>query len=601
VKSRRIAKGNCSPGVILAVFLAAHICVAQSQAATKSLSAAAQLDAFFAAEWEYQLEHHPEFATFVGDTRFNDRLGDASAEAEALGAAHAKEQLERLAAIPSVGLDEQQTISREMMQRELEAAIESYRLKEWEMPVSQMNGFHLDFAGMYAAVPLRNTKDYRNYIARLRQMPRVFDQEIAVMRLGMRDHLMQPRYLLEKVAVEAQEIGSASAEKSPFAKPLEHFPAEVSAADQKALRTEMLAAVSEGVLPAYARFAVFVRDTYAPAGRTEPGIWALPNGEALYRNAIREHVQTTMDANAIFDEGMREVRAIEAQMLALAKTQGYNDLASFHAHIQADPKLRATSAQQLMDLYKHYEDQSRMKITEVVPTAPALPLEVVPMDSFRAPNAVPADYSPGSIASGRPGRVNVNLYNPSSRLLLNLEAIAYHEGMPGHHLQFSSADGLRGLPAFRRFASYDAYSEGWALYAEQLGKEMGFYQDPYSEYGRLENEMWRAIRLVVDTGVHAKHWTRQQMVDFFKQHTAMDDQNIQTEVDRYISWPGQALSYRLGQRKILELRERARKQLGARFDVREFHARVLSLGAVPLDVLDASVTRWIDEESKASN
>jgi uncharacterized protein (DUF885 family) len=218
------------------------------------------------------------------------------------------------------------------------------------------------------------------------------------------------------------------------------------------------------------------------------------------------------------------------------------------------------------------------------------------MDSFRAPNAVPADYSPGSSASGRPGRVNINTYNPTSRLLLNVEAIEYHEGLPGHHLQFSVADGLKGLPTFRLFASYDAYSEGWALYAEKLGKELGFYQDPYSEYGRLENEMWRAIRLVVDTGVHEKHWTRQQMVEFFKQHTAMDDQNIQTEVDRYISWPAQALSYRLGQQKILELRERARAKLGSRFDVRQFHALVLSLGPVPLDVLDESVSRWIEAQ-----
>jgi uncharacterized protein (DUF885 family) len=599
VKTSRTPNECKLVSAMLAVVVAALPCNAQAPAETKQNTAAAQLDAFFAAEWEYQLEHHPEFATYVGDTRFNDKMGDYSAEAEAGEASHAKEQLERLAAIPSTGLDEQQTISREMMQRELEAGIESYQLKEWEMPVSQMNGFHLDLASMYAQVPLRTVQDYRNYIARLRQVPRVFDQETAVMRLGMRDHLMQPRYLLEKVAAQAQEIASSTPEKSPFAQPLKHLSADVSAADQKTLKTEMLAAISESVLPAYARFAVFVRDTYAPAGRIDPGIWALPNGEALYRHAIREHVQTTMDANAIFDEGMREVRVIEAQMLALAKTQGYNDLTSFHAHIQADPKLHGTSADQLMGLYQHYEDQSRAKITEVVPVAPALPLKVVPMDSFRAPNAVPADYSPGSIASGRPGRVNVNLYNPGSRLLLNVEAIAYHEGMPGHHLQFASADGLKGLPAFRRFGSYDAYSEGWALYAEQLGKELGFYQDPYSEYGRLENEMWRAIRLVVDTGVHEKHWTRQQMVDCFKLHTAMDDQNIQTEVDRYISWPGQALSYRLGQQKILELRERARKQLGSRFDVRQFHARVLSLGPVPLDVLDASVTRWIEAESKA--
>jgi uncharacterized protein (DUF885 family) len=588
---------NAGPYLLAGVLLTAAFATGSSFAQAAS-NASAQLDAFFAAEWEYQLEHHPEFATYVGDTRFNDRLSDYSAEDEAREATHAREQLKRLAKIPANGLDEQHTISREIMQRQLEATIESDRLKEWEMPVSQMNGVHLDLAAMYAQMPFHDVKDYRNYIARLRQVPRVFDQEIAVMRLGMRDRLMEPRYLLEKVAVEAQEIASTAPDKSPFALPLEHFPSQVSEADQQELRADLLSVISQSVLPTYARFAAFVRDTYAPAGRTEPGIWALPNGEALYRNAIREHVQTTMDANAIFDEGMREVHAIEAQMLALAKTQGYNDLPSFHAHIQSDPKLRATSGDQLLGLYQHYEDQSRLKLAEVVPVAPSLKLEVVPMDSFRAPNAVPADYSPGSIASGRPGRVNVNLYNPSSRLLLNVEAIAYHEGLPGHHLQFSFADGLKDLPTFRRFASYDAYSEGWALYAEQLGKELGFYQDPYSEYGRLQNEMWRAIRLVVDTGVHEKHWTRQQMVDFFQEHTAMDNQNIQTEVDRYISWPGQALSYRLGQQKILELRERARKQLGARFDVRQFHARVLSLGPVPLDVLDASVTRWIDEESK---
>jgi uncharacterized protein (DUF885 family) len=253
----------------------------------------------------------------------------------------------------------------------------------------------------------------------------------------------------------------------------------------------------------------------------------------------------------------------------------------------------------LLGLYRHYEEQSWNKLSAVVPVPPTAPLEVVPMDSFRAPSAVPADYSPGSSAGGRPGRVNVNEYHPTLRLLLNVEAIAYHEGVPGHHLQFAFADGLRGLPAFRRFASYDAYSEGWALYAEQLGKELGFYQDPYSEYGRLQNEMWRAIRLVVDTGVHYKHWTRQQMVDLFKQNTAMDDQNIQTEVDRYISWPGQALSYRLGQQKILELRERAKAHLGERYDIRQFHARVLSLGPVPLDILDASVNRWIEQPDQS--
>jgi uncharacterized protein (DUF885 family) len=576
-------------------------CLSSSHAqSAKPVSPAEQLDAFYAAEWEYELEHHPEMATYVGDTRFNDRLSDYSPEEQARETEHDASQLRRLKAIPATGLNESQIISREMMLRQLTASVESYRLKEWEMPVSQMNGVHLDLASLYSQMPFHDAKDYRNYIARLKQVPRVFEQETAVMRLGMRDHVMQPRYLLEKVAVQAAGIATTTAEKSPFAIPLKHFPDAVNEAERAAIRAELLSAVTQSVLPTYAKFAVFVRDTYAPAGRKEDGIWALPNGEALYRNAIHEHVQTSMDANAIFAEGMREVTEIELQMLALAKTQGYGDLKSFHAAILANPKLHAESAEQILGLYRKYEDQAIAKLPEVVPVPPALPLDVIPMDSFRAPNAVPADYSPGSSASGRPGRVNVNLYNPTSRLLLNVEAIAYHEGLPGHHLQFSVADGLKALPTFRLFATYDAYSEGWALYAEKLGKELGFYQDPYSEYGRLENEMWRAIRLVVDTGVHEKHWTRQQMVDFFKQHTAMDDQNIQTEVDRYISWPGQALSYRLGQQKILELRERARAKLGPRFDVRQFHARVLSLGPVPLDVLDESVSRWIDAQDASA-
>ena len=571
------------------------VCFAQQPSAAPG-SNAARLNSFFADEWEYELEHHPEMATYAGDTRFNDRLSDYSAAEQAREADHAAAQRERLQAIPAAGLDEQQTISREMMLRQLEAEVTSYRLKEWEMPVSQMNGVHLDLPALYSQVPFRNAQDYRNYIARMRQVPRVLAQETAVMRLGMADHLMQPRSLLEKVVTETEEIASSTAEKSPFATPLQHFPATVNAAEQAALRKDLLAAIHDDVLPAYAAFTSFVRDTYAPAGRTDPGIWALPNGEALYRNAIREHVQTTMDPDAIFAEGMREVTAIDAQMRTLAKAQGYDDLKSFNAHIAADPKLHGTSGQQLMELYQHYETQSQAKLAEVVPVPPTARLEVVPMDAFRAPNAVPADYSPGSADSGRPGRVNVNEYHPQDRLLLNVEAIAYHEGVPGHHLQFSFADSLHDLPAFRRFGSYDAYSEGWALYAEQLGKELGFYQDPYSEYGRLQNEMWRAIRLVVDTGVHEKHWTRQQMVDFFKQHTVMDDQNIQTEVDRYISWPGQALSYRLGQQKILELRARAQAQLGPRYDARQFHARVLSLGPVPLDILDSSVTRWIAQQ-----
>ena len=296
---------------------------------------------------------------------------------------------------------------------------------------------------------------------------------------------------------------------------------------------------------------------------------------------------------------MKSVAEIEAQMLKLAEAQGFHDLKSFNAHIRQDPALHAKSGQQLLDLYTHYRDQMYGKLPELFGRLPKNKLAVVPMEAFRAASAPPADYSLGAGDGSRPGRINVNEYAPEKRLLLNVEAIAYHEGVPGHHLQFSIAQELTDLPPFRKYdLDVNAFTEGWAFYSERLGKEVGFYQDPYSEYGRLQNEMWRAVRWVVDTGVHSQHWTRQQMVDYFHEHTAMDDENINTEVDRYIAWPAQALSYKMGQMKILELRERAQKELGPKFDLRAFHDAVLDSGPLPLDVLETKITEWIAERKR---
>jgi uncharacterized protein (DUF885 family) len=598
LKARNGLRRRCSEILTAACFVSLTSGFALPQ---PTQTPAEQLRKFFAAEWDYQLREHPEYATYVGDPRYNDRLSDQSPAAYARDAARMRLQLRRLQAIPETGLTEQDRVSRQMMLQQMQSSLESFTLKEWEMPISQINGIHLDLASMYAQMPFQTTKDYENYLARLHAIPAALDQTMAVMRLGMRDHMMQPRYLLEKVPAEAEQVASALPEKSPFAEPLGKFPETVSAQDRKRLSAAILTSIRADVAPAYARFAVFVKTRYAPAGRAEPGVWALPDGKALYRHDVRVHTQTDETPDEIFATGMRQVRQIEQQMLALAKSQGYSDLASFHKHIREDRDLYVRSADQLMTLYSGYEDQMRGRLPELVMRIPAMPLEVVPMDSFRAPTAVPADYSPGSTAGGRPGRVNVNLYDPTKRLTLNIEAIAYHEGLPGHHLQFATADALKDLPPFRRYSSYDSYSEGWALYAEQLAHELGYYRDPYSEYGRLENEMWRSVRLVVDTGVHAKHWSRQQMVDFFHQHTAMDDQNIDTEVDRYISWPGQALAYRLGEMKIVELRERTKQRLGTRYDIREFHQHVLDLGPMPLDVLDASITRWLDSETRTGH
>jgi uncharacterized protein (DUF885 family) len=470
----------------------------------------------------------------------------------------------------------------------------SAKFKDWEMPVTQMAGIHLDCASLPSDVPLITVKDYENYLARLRQIPRAFDQVTANMRLGMNDHLMPPRYILEKVVLQAQKIADDSVEASPFTHPVLKFPETIIGNDEKRMRDAIIEVVKNQVAPAYARFAAFVRTEYAPKGRTELGTWAVPDGDARYRFDIHSMTTTEMDPEAVYQLGLKTVAEIDHDMLAVAQQQGFSDLKSFNEHIRKDPELYGKSGQQIFDLYQHYADQMYAKLPQLFGKLPKNKLAVVPMEAYRAPDEVPADYSLGAGDGSRPGRINVNEYNPQGRLLLNVEAIAYHEGVPGHHLQFSIMQEFSDLPAFRKFGvNYNAYTEGWAFYSERLGKEVGFYQDPYSEYGRLENEMWRAVRLVVDTGVHYKHWSREQMVDFFRQHTAMDEPNIQTEVDRYIAWPAQALSYQLGKAKILELRERARKELGQNFDIRTFHDAVLDQGALPLDLLETKIDRWI--------
>jgi uncharacterized protein (DUF885 family) len=559
-----------------------------------------QLKAAIDEEWAYQLEVSPELATQAGDNRHNDRLTDYSEKSFADRVAHAEHMLHRVEAIDTSGFPEQEELNKVLMVRTLRDSVAWAKFKDWEMPVTQFGGIHLEYASLASEVPLNTVKDYENYLSRLRQLPRVFDQVTANMRLGMADRLMPPRYLLERVTVQAQSIADDSLQTSPFTQPVLRFPAAISENDRNRLRESIFAAVKAEVAPAYGRFAAFVRREYAPQGRTELGVWALPDGGARYRFAIHSMTTTEMDPEAIHQLGLTTVAEIDHEMLALAQRQGFSDLKSFNEHIRKDPQLYGKSGQQIFDLYQHYTDQMYTKLPQLFGKLPKNRLAVVPMETYRSPDAVPADYSLGAGDGSRPGRINVNQYNPQGRLLLNVEAIAYHEGVPGHHLQFSIMQELSDLPPFRKFGiNYNAYTEGWAFYSERLGKDVGFYQDPYSEYGRLENEMWRAVRLVVDTGVHFKHWTREQMLDYFRQHTAMDEPNIQTEVDRYIAWPAQALSYQLGKMKILELREHARNALGEKFDIRAFHDAVLDEGALPLDLLENKVDDWIESQKSA--
>jgi uncharacterized protein (DUF885 family) len=568
--------------------------VAQSAASLESRRRA--LNELLAEQWEYRLRSSPLFASFLGDKRWNDKLDDYSQEAIDKNLQEAQKFLERFEAIDTSGFSEQEALNKSLIVRDLRLQLDGAKFKPWEMPVDQQNGVQIYLPQIVNTLSFASVNDYEDYISRLRQIPRVLDQNIVMMRKGMSDHLIPPRYLLEKAADQSNAVASETPEKSHFADPFFKFPASVSSADQKRLRESGLAAVKGSVLPGYARFTAFIRDEYAPKGRSEPGIWALPDGAARYRFDVRQMTTTDLTPDQIHAIGLKQVDDIEAEMLAVAQKLGFKDLASFNEHIKSERRFYATSGQQVLDLYAGYAREMEPELPKLFGRLPKRKLAVIPMEASRSKNAVPADYTSGTEDGSRPGHINVNEWDPEHRLTLNIEAIAYHEGIPGHHLQISIAQELTGQPAFRKYEDYTAFVEGWAFYAERLGKDVGRYQDPYSDYGRLENEMWRAIRLVIDTGVHEKHWSRDQMVEYFHRYTAMDEPNVQSEVDRYIAWPGQALAYKLGQLKILELRQYAKEQLGDKFDIRAFHDEVLGDGALPLDVLDNRVRDWVTRQ-----
>jgi uncharacterized protein (DUF885 family) len=546
-----------------------------------------------AEEWEYEMHESPLAATFFGDYRYNGKLDDFSVAAVLRQDKASRDFLARLDKIDTSGFPEQEQLNKALLERKLRQGIADTELKNYEMPLDQFNGAHLGLAQIPAAVPADTTKHYEDYVARLHQIPRAIDQIVELAHLGQKDKLMPPRFVLELVAKQCDSIAAAEGEASAFAAPIQKFPAAVSPEDQKRLRDAIVNAIDTEVRPAYVKLAKFVREDYAPNGRTDPGLWALPDGDARYRAAVREMTTTDMTPEQIYELGMEQVKESEAQMTAIAKLQGFPDWKSYAASIRDNPKLRATSREEILDMYRRYIAQMQPKLPQLFGLLPKSKLEVVPVEAYREKEAAAASYFVGTPDGSRPGKVYVNTGGFEHRELPEIEAVAYHEGIPGHHMQLSIQQELPELPPFRQHASYTAYIEGWALYAERLGKEIGFYQDPNSDFERLASEQFRASRLVEDTGVHYKRWTREQMVQFFQDHSLETGDDLQAEVDRYISYPAQALSYKIGQLKILELRKRAQDQLGEKFDIRAFHDEMLSGGALPLDVLDTRTSTWI--------
>lgn len=566
---------------------------AQSVAKGDVASRVQALNALLAEQWEYTLKNSPEFATILGDLRYNDHWSDVSLAHMRADHQATQDFLKRFEAIDTSGFPDSDKLNQQLMVRQLKDSLRSYDLKLYEMPLDQMSGVHIALAGFVSSIPFNSTREYDDYLARLKAVPKLFDQVAAVARQGMADKMMPPKYLLEKVVKQIASIEQPAGMDSVFAEPLKHFPKSVSAADQKRLHDSIVAAIDHDVRPAYAKLGKFVADDYAPHGRSQPGVWDLPNGEAIYRFQVEQMTTTRETPQQIHEIGLAEVKRIEGEMTKIAHAQGFKDLASFRASLKTNPKTHATSREDILNRYRGYIAGMEPELPKLFGRLPKTEVVVKPVEKFREKEAAAAEYHQGTPDGSRPGQIFVNTGDFANRSVLTIESTAYHEGIPGHHLQISIAQSLPKLPPFRQQAGYTAYVEGWALYAEQLGKEVGFYKDPLSDYGRLSDELLRADRLVLDTGVHYKHWTRQQMVDFFHAHSSEDEPDVQAETDRYITWPGQALAYKTGELKILALRARAKQALGDQFDIRAFHDEILGGGALPLDVLEDRVNDWI--------
>jgi uncharacterized protein (DUF885 family) len=552
-----------------------------------------QLTALLDEQWQDRLRNAPEFASILGDRRYNDRWSEATEAAAAARLARARAFLTRFEAIDTTGFPDQEALNQQLMARNLREQLDNARFEDWLMPINQFGGAHIRVAQLVQLLPFATTKDYDDYLTRLRKVPTAFGQVTGLMKAGAAKQLIPPRILLEQCVGQAEALAGGKPEDSPFAQPLKKFPAGIAKSDQDRLHAAILAAVRDQVQPSYRAFAAYLRDDYVARGRAEIGMWALPDGVARYNARIKQATTTDLTADQIHDIGLREVARIEREQAAIGQKLGYSDFAAFKQHVRTNPKLYAASREDILARYRTYTDQMYEKIPALFGRLPKGRMTIEPVEAFREKDAAGAEYEQGTIDGARPGMVQVNTFEPTKRLTIDMESTAYHEGVPGHHMQIAIQQELGELPPFRQQGGYIAFQEGWALYSERLGKEVGFYQDPYNDYGRLQDEMLRAIRLVVDTGLHAKHWTREQVVQFFHDHSTIDEPSVQAETNRYIAIPGQALGYKIGQLTILRLRDKAQAALGKRFDIRAFHDEVLGAGALPLDVLERRIDAWI--------
>jgi uncharacterized protein (DUF885 family) len=553
-----------------------------------------RLHALFDRAWETRLRENPLSATSVGRHEYDDRLPSITPADLERRNVQRKATLKELEAIDRSKLPAEEVINYDMFRRQIVEGIESYELGDDQMPFNADSGFHSSFSRLAKEMPMATTKDYENYISRLKQWPRYVREQIVQMRLGIKRGMTVPRATLDgyDTTMSAHVVDDPT--KSVFYAPFLKFPSGVPESDRERLRTEGRAAVVDGAIAGYRELLDFFRNEYLPNARKTIAASDLPNGRAFYAHKIRNFTTLDLTPEQIHKIGLSEVDRIDGEMKAVMKQVGFTgDFAAFLQFLRTDPRFYAKTPEELLQRASWIAKRIDGKLPSLFKTLPRLPYTVEPVPPDIAPKYTSGRYVGPAFGSMQPGIYWVNTYMLESRPLYNLEALTLHESVPGHHLQIALSRELTNVPNFRRFSYISAFGEGWGLYCEWLGLEAGFYTDPYSNFGRLTYEMWRACRLVVDTGIHSMGWTRQQAIDYMATRTALPLHEVETEVDRYISWPGQALAYKLGELKIKELRKRAENALGPQFDLREFHDVVLGAGAVPLSVLEGNVDRWI--------
>lgn len=582
--------------VLSFIFLSASVLFAQ---VVSSSGAAKKLHDLFDEDWQWGLEQYPESATLLGDNRYNDRLADYSFEAIERRKSHEREMLGRVQKIDRSQLGGQDLISYELFLRDKKLNVEAARFPTEYMPIDQMNGVQILFGQLVSSTPFRNVKDYENYLARLAAFPKQLDQLIALMRRGMETKWLPPAVPLRSVPAQIEGQIADDPTKSPSYIPFERFPQDIPSAERARLSETGRRVIAQSLTPALKKLDTFIKETYLPACRVEVGASSLPDGKAFYQYSIRRHTTTDRTAKEIHEIGKREVARIRKQMEATIQQASFKgSFGDFLSFLRNDPRFYYTNPEDLVAGYSHIAKQADGKLPDLFAELPRTPYGVRVIPDYEAPAQTTAYYQPGAADGSRAGYFMINTYKLNTRPKYEMAALTFHETVPGHHLQIARAQELKGLPDFRRNAGYTAYVEGWGLYAESLGTEMGSYSDPYSKFGQLTYEMWRACRLVVDTGMHEFDWRRQQAIDFMKENTAKTENDIVVEVDRYIVWPGQALAYKMGELKIKELRAKASKELGARFDVRKFHNAVLDDGPLPLDLLETRINEWIAEQKR---